>query len=202
MRHLIRTTVFVSTFALLAGCTCNRADQSRRQQIINQKREFIESNKLKGKPFRRSKAKLRRLGDEAVEVPKVDVELHYLDAKKLEAGEDPWVAVERKAAARNPLKNAVWHLFKGPNEEEKAKGLTFVKSGAEGFEDFKLVDKTVEIKLRGGCDAKGSTTTVYDHLARTLKAFPEVDHVKVYGPDGQTNEPDGTGDSRPACLEP
>ena len=39
-------------------------------------------------------------------------------------------------------------------------------------------------------------------IVPTLKQFTSVDWVKIYGPGGQTENPNGPSDSIPFCLEP
>lgn len=136
-------------------------------------------------------------------VEKVPVKITLLDTAAFAEGREPYfVQVDREVGAKAPQKNAVWMLFQGPTDEEKAKGLDVVKSGAEGFEDFQLQDGVATLKLRGGCASEGSTVTVYDLIRETLVAFPEVEHVKLLDPEGTTQDAEGPGDSRPECLEP
>ncbi len=58
------------------------------------------------------------------------------------------------------------------------------------------------MRLVGGCSSGGSTVTVAESIASTLKAFPTVDWVKIYSPGGTTERPTGNSDSIPECLEP
>lgn len=173
---------------LLAGCTCNPQPPGTSQQGRAAK---MKAAKMKAAKMR-MKAKSK--------VPTVKAKVWLVDTNKLDAGEDPWVAVEREVGARMPAKNAVWMMFRGPTPEEAASGLALFASGTEGFQDFTLDGTTATLQLRGGCDTQGRTITVYDHLVKTLKEFPDVTAVRVLGPDGTTQG--GEGDSRPACLEP
>ncbi|HHO50650.1 MAG TPA: hypothetical protein ENK18_07185, partial [Deltaproteobacteria bacterium] len=137
------------------------------------------------------------------DVEKIPAKIFFLDRARFDRGEEPYlVAVERQVGAKTPERNAVWTLFKGPTPEEAAAGLTLVTSGAEGFTDLKIADGVATLKIRGGCDAQGSTLTIYDHLVATLTAFDSVEHVKLLDASGQTQHPDGAGGSRPECLEP
>ncbi|MCA9568504.1 MAG: hypothetical protein KC656_11705 [Myxococcales bacterium] len=90
-------------------------------------------------------------------------------------------------------------LLEGPRDAVAKLGRA---AGTEGFQGFTLVGDTVTLQLRGGCKNDGGTLTIYDHIKRTMAGFPEIQHVKVLGPDGTTQDLEGKGDSRPACLEP
>ena len=94
------------------------------------------------------------------------------------------------------------HFVTGLGFNLLASGLTLFRNGTEGFQGFTLVGDTVTLQLRGGCKNDGGTLTIYDHIKRTMAGFPEIQHVKVLGPDGTTQDLEGKGDSRPACLEP
>ena len=48
----------------------------------------------------------------------------------------------------------------------------------------------------------GSTVTVANEIVPTLTQFPSVDWVKIYGPGGHTEQPSGSSDAIPTCLEP
>lgn len=171
------------------GCTCSQVD-SKKPGIHAQKK-----GKFKGK--RKGKRK------NGANFERVDATLWFVDQKKFDAGEeDFWVSATRPVGAKTPAKNAVWQLFKGPTPEEAAEGMVLHKSGAEGFQSFKVEGKTATLQLRAGCTNEGGTVTIFDHLAKTLKSFPEIEHVKVLSPDGATQNAEGEGDSKPACLEP
>lgn len=127
---------------------------------------------------------------------KVPVTVYFADA------DGTVVPVERHVGANNPPRNAVWSLFKGPNPKEAERGLKLVSSGATGFKSVRVKDGVAHVTLKDGCDGGGSAITVYDLLVPTLAQFEEIQHVKVYSPDGQTAEPSGPSNSRPGCLEP
>ena len=57
------------------------------------------------------------------------------------------------------------------------------------------------VELQYGCGGCG-TTSVYDLILPTLKAFPEINVVHVYDPNGKSQIEGPKMDSRPACLEP
>jgi Fe-S cluster biogenesis protein NfuA len=156
----------------------------------------------RGKAKSKTKAKAKGRGKAPAPVPMIPATVYLYDAEAAKAeGNDGFVAVQREVGKAAPEKNAVWNLFKGPTDEEKAKGLVVNTSGATGFEGFKVEDGVATLRLRGGCSSEGATVTIYDHLHRTLTAFDSVQHVKVAGP-GETTTPDGKVDHRPDCLQP
>lgn len=151
----------------------------------------------------KAKAKAGKAKAPPAPVEKVGVKVYFVDSAKMAKGEKPFlVAVERQVGAKTPPKNAIWSLMQGPTEEETAAGLTLVKSGADGFEEFKIEDGVASLKLRGGCTSEGSAVTVYDLMRATLLEFPEIKQVKLLDPEGATQTPEGAVDSKPACLEP
>lgn len=153
-------------------------------------------------PKGKAKSKGRTKAPAPAPVEMVPATVYLYDAAAMKEGREPvFVPVERQVGAKAPEKNAVWNVFKGPTEEEAAKGLSVLTSGASGFEAFTLVDGVATLKLKGGCQAEGGVHTVYDHLAKTLLGFDSVKHVKVLGPS-DTSAPEGAVDHRPDCLQP
>ena len=112
------------------------------------------------------------------------------------------VPVRRRVPADAPAAGALQSLFAGPLASEQADGLRLVRSGAWGFAGLGIVDGIARVRLTRGCGSGGSTTTVASEIVPTLQQFPSVDWVKIYGPGGATEQPDGNVDSIPACLEP
>ena len=192
LARILLTVALVFT----ASCTCNDASNPAARPRAGKAKM---KTKMKGKHKRKAKGK----GKGKANIPKVDVALYFVDQKKLtEGAEDPWVKITRQVGAKTPAKNAVWQLFKGPTDDEMADGLQLFKSGSGGFQSFKIEGNTATLQLREGCDSAGSTITIYDHISKTLKEFPEIEHVKLLDPEGATQAPEAEGDSRPACLEP
>ncbi len=150
----------------------------------------------------KQKAKTKQKAKAPAPVEMVPATIYLVDTKAQKEGKEPvLVAVERQVGKLAPEKNAVWNVFKGPTEEEAAKGLASLKSGAQGFEGFTLADGVATLKLRGGCSGEGGTLTVYDQLHKTLTGFDTVEHVKLLGPT-DAKAPEGKVDHRPDCLQP
>jgi hypothetical protein len=101
-----------------------------------------------------------------------------------------------------PSTGVMDRLFAGPVNSEKAAGLQLLLSHATGFSHLSIADRVARVRLTGGCDSDGSTVTVADEIAPTLRQFASVDWVKIFDRTGSTERPTGHRDSIPACLEP
>ena len=112
------------------------------------------------------------------------------------------VPVLRPAPAAAPATAVLHSLFAGPTPAERASGLRLVRSRAWGFDHLGIADGVARVRLTRGCHSGGSTVTVASEITPTLKQFPSVDWVKIYGPGGRTESPTGASDSIPLCLEP
>jgi hypothetical protein len=110
--------------------------------------------------------------------------------------------VFRPVPAGRPFVGVLDRLFAGPLPGEHANGLRLLRSRATGFADLRIEDRIARVRLTGGCSSGGSTVTVAGEIMPTLRQFPKVDWVKIYGPGGHTGDPTGPSDSIPACLEP
>lgn len=135
---------------------------------------------------------------------RVAVQVFFLDQENFNAGDEPFVtAVSREVDPPAVARGALEDLFAGTTEDEQAQGLRFVASGATGFTDFVVSeDGIARLQLVGGCDSGGSTFTVAQEIIPTLTQFPSIQHVKIYGPQGDTEQPEGDSNSIPVCLEP
>jgi hypothetical protein len=133
----------------------------------------------------------------------VPVDVHLLDLARFEQGVEPYTrAVQRQVIPPATARGALQRLFAGPTQEEIAQRLRFVNSDATGFTDLSIVDGIARVRLTGGCSSHGSTFTVANETVPTLKQFSSVRWVKIYDPQGRTQEPTGQSDSIPECLEP
>lgn len=133
----------------------------------------------------------------------VPANVHFLDLDRFQTGVPPYTrAVPRPVIPPATARGALQRLFAGPTQEEIAQRLRFVNSDATGFTDLSIVDGIARVRLTGGCSSHGSTFTVADEIFPTLKQFSSVRWVKVYDPQGHTEQPTGQGDSIPECLEP
>jgi hypothetical protein len=133
----------------------------------------------------------------------VPVGVHLLDLNRFEPGVEPYIrAVSRPVIPPATARGALQRLLAGPTQEELAQRLRFVNSDATGFTDLSIVDDVARVRLVGGCNSHGSTFTIADEIIPTLKQFSSVRWVKIYDPQGRTEQPTGQSDSISECLEP
>lgn len=133
----------------------------------------------------------------------VSARVWFLDQQHAAVGTEPlFRPVERKVHPPGVAAAALDSLFAGPTAQERADGLRLITSGATGYRGLRIAEGVAHVTLVGGCSSGGSTMTIAGELMPTLKQFATVQHVKIYAPDGSTEEPTGTGDSIPFCLEP
>ena len=133
----------------------------------------------------------------------VVVDIYLIDQEAFNVGTAPYeVALERNVPTEDPMKGALDALFAGPTVDESNEGIIHVGSGATGVSEVTLADGIARVHLEGGCSSGGSTLTVASEIIPTLMQFEGVEAVKIYDPEGTTEDPDGPGDSIPECLEP
>ncbi len=127
----------------------------------------------------------------------------FLDRDRFVDNQEPFfVPVRRLVRPGTPASGLLDRLFAGPLPRERARGLRLLRSGATGYDDLSVTAGTADLRLTGRCRSGGSTVTVAGEVLPTLKQLPTVDRVVLRDAAGGTLDPDGTGDSTPACLEP
>jgi hypothetical protein len=138
------------------------------------------------------------------EPPQVEIFVYFTDSNRYTAATPPFeVAVKRYVAPSANLPEAVLtEFFKGPTEEERAQGLDLITSGFTGFSSLKIEDGVAHIYLTGPCASGGATYTIAQPLLANLLQFDEIEFVKIYDSNGETEEPSGPNNSIPFCLEP
>ncbi|MEP0804812.1 MAG: hypothetical protein HRF47_04950, partial [Chloroflexota bacterium] len=102
----------------------------------------------------------------------------------------------------NPIGAILDEYFKGPGAQEKSYGWMALYNGFTGYDRFELRDGVLHLYLKGTCSRAGQTYTIADLLFLNLKQFPEIQFVKIYDENGNTQNPAGLSDSIPACLQP
>lgn len=132
----------------------------------------------------------------------VTVHAFMTDKHAFATGKPSARAVDRQAIPPALARGALQRLFAGPTAAEVAAGLTFVSSGATGFNKLTISDRVARVQLTGGCNSRGSTLTIASEIVPTLKQFSTVRWVKIYDPAGHTERATGHFDSIPTCLEP
>ena len=107
------------------------------------------------------------------------------------------------ATSANLPKFVIDQYFRGPGYVEKyIYGWTAPRSGATGYSKLEVEDGVARLYLTGQCNSQGSTFTIGSPVVQSLKQFGEIQFVKIYDQNGETENPGGLQDSIPACLEP
>jgi len=135
--------------------------------------------------------------------PTVERQVFFLDSDAYASGEEPFVVARmRPVPLASPATGVLDQLFAGPLVREQTRGLRLVRSRASGFADLAVSGGIARVRLLGRCSSGGSTITVADEIAPTLRQLDTVDWVKVLDPSGTTADPSGPTDSIPDCLNP
>lgn len=133
----------------------------------------------------------------------VNRKVYFLDANRFAANTPPFfVARLRPVRPGTAATGVMDRLFAGPLPGERSSGLRLVRSRATSFKNLSIANRIARVQLVGGCSSGGSTVTIAGEIKPTLRQFASVDWVKIYGPGGHTEFPNGNRDSIPTCLEP
>lgn len=112
------------------------------------------------------------------------------------------LSVSRTVSQTRPAHGVMDAMLKGPRASEEKAGLSFVSSGITGYHGLKVENGCAEIYLEGTCAPDAAlSVTIADLILPSLKQFPTVQYVHIYGPDGSTENPGAAKDSLPACLK-
>ena len=127
----------------------------------------------------------------------------FLDRDRFVDDQEPFfVAVRRPVVPGAPATGLMDRLFAGPLAGERGRGLRLLRSGATGYDDLTVTGGTADLRLTGRCRSGGATVSIAGEVLPTLQQLPTVDRVVMRDAAGSTLDPDGPGDSTPACLEP
>jgi len=141
---------------------------------------------------------------ETVQPATMTLTVYFTDISRYQIGTEPYEeAVTRIVPVPASLPEAVLtQLFLGPTDAEKAQGLELVLSGTTGFSQLTIENGIARVYLIGECSSKGSTYTIANLIYANLAQFPEIQWIKIYDQNGETESPDGQMGSIPYCLEP
>ena len=135
--------------------------------------------------------------------PTVERKVWFFHRERFIENREPFfVPVRRPVLPGAPASGVMDRLFAGPLPGELARGLRLLRSGATGYDDLDVSGGVADLRLTGRCRSGGSTVSVAGEILPTLKQFATVDRVVLRDAAGGTLDPDGPGDSTPACLEP
>jgi hypothetical protein len=140
----------------------------------------------------------------ATTAPVITLTVYFTDVARYQVGAEPYErAVMRTVPATDSLPEAVLtQLFLGPTNNEKAQGVDVFLSGTTGFSKLTIENGVARVYLTGMCSSKGATYTIANLIGANLSQFPEIQWIKIYDQNGETETPDGLNGSIPFCLEP
>ena len=96
---------------------------------------------------------------------------------------------------------ALNEFFKGPGATERySYGWIGIYNGFTGYSRLEIRGGVAHVYLTGTCTSEGRDFNIADLITLNLKQFPEIEFVKIYDQNGQTQNPDGLSDSEPFCL--
>jgi hypothetical protein len=141
---------------------------------------------------------------EPVSPATVTLTIYFTDMARFQVGTEPYEAtVTRTMPAPASQPEAVLtQLFLGPTEAEQTQGLAVVLSGTTGFSKLTIENSIARVYLIGTCASQGATYTIANLIFANLKQFPEIQWIKIYDQNNETETPDGQSSSIPFCLEP
>jgi hypothetical protein len=143
----------------------------------------------------------------------VTLSIYFTDVARYQVGTEPYEAAVTRVVVPVPARGTVLapaslpeavltQLFLGPTEAEKAQGLAVILSGTTGFSNLTIENGIARVYLTGTCASQGATYTIAALIYANLKQFPEIQWIKIYDQNNETETPDGQSGSIPFCLEP
>ena len=130
------------------------------------------------------------------------IDVYFASRIRYEADAPP---IER-AGVRWSRSNAVYEtalneFFKGPGSTERySYGWIGIYNGFTGYDKLEIDNNVAHVYLTGACTSEGKDFNIADLIGFNLKQFPEIQFVKIYDQNGQTQNPSGASDSEPFCL--
>jgi len=134
----------------------------------------------------------------------VTLTVHFTNIDRYAVGTEPYEdPVARTVPQTGSLPEmTLTQLFLGPTPEEKAQGLDLILSGTTGFSKLTIQDGIARVYLTGKCNSGGATYTISNLIFANFAQFSEIQYIKIYDENGETETPDGQSSSIPFCLEP
>ncbi|MCX6037393.1 MAG: hypothetical protein NTW99_05815 [Chloroflexi bacterium] len=127
----------------------------------------------------------------------VTLSIYFTDVARYQVGTEPYEAAVMRVVVPVPARGTVL-----APEAEKAQGLAVILSGTTGFSNLTIEDGIARVYLTGTCASQGATYTIAALIYANLKQFPEIQWIKIYDQNNETETPDGQSGSIPFCLEP
>jgi hypothetical protein len=132
------------------------------------------------------------------------IDLYFVNRVRYEADAEPFVVTgDRWVRTSAPHRAALDEYFKGPGSTERFSfGWIALYNGFTGYSRLEISNGVAHVFLEGTCTPDGRDFNIADLITLNLKQFDDVQFVKIYDANGQTQNPDGLSDSVPACLAP
>jgi hypothetical protein len=132
------------------------------------------------------------------------IDLYMVNKFRYENDLPPFIVTGDRWARSNMLPQAVLdEYFKGPGSTERFQfGWIMLYNGFTGYSRLEIRDGVAHVFLTGTCTPDGRDFNITDLITLNLKQFPEIQFVKIYDENGETQTPNGSSDSVPACLQP
>jgi murein DD-endopeptidase MepM/ murein hydrolase activator NlpD len=132
------------------------------------------------------------------------IKVYFVNKFRYENNLPPFEVNGVRWARSNMLpESALNEYFKGPGSTERFSfGWIALYNGFTGYSRLEIRDGVAHVFLTGTCTPEGRDFTIANLLMSNLKQFPEIQFVKIYDENGNTQNPDGLSDSIPACLRP
>jgi murein DD-endopeptidase MepM/ murein hydrolase activator NlpD len=132
------------------------------------------------------------------------IKVYFVNKFRYENNLPPFEVNGVRWARSNMLpQSALNEYFKGPGSTERfSYGWIALYNGFTGYSKLEIRDGVAHVFLTGTCTSEGRDFTIADLILLNLKQFPEIQFVKIYDENGNTQDPNRLSDSTPACLQP
>jgi hypothetical protein len=130
------------------------------------------------------------------------IDVYFASRVRYEQNAPPIERAGRRWAQTSMLPQAALNeYFKGPgNTERFSYGWIALYNGFTGYSRLEIREGVAHVTLTGTCTSEGRNFNIADLLTLTLKQFPQIQFVKIYDQNGDTQNPTGQSDSEPICL--
>ena len=132
------------------------------------------------------------------------IQVYFVNKFRYENNLPPFEVAGKRWARSNMLpQSALNEYFKGPGATERfSYGWIALYNGFTGYSRLEIRQGVAHVYLVGACAPDERAFNIADLITLNLKQFPEIQFVKIYDENGNTQTPDGLSDSIPACLQP
>ncbi len=132
------------------------------------------------------------------------INVYFANKNRLALNQPPYESVRSRyvRSSLNIYQETLNAYFTGPGASESYYGDITIYDGFSGYSKLEITDGVARVFLIGECHRQRLTYTIAQLIQVNLKQYPVIQSVKIYDQGGQTQNPDGSGDSVPLCLDP